>query len=299
MKKLFSILLVLSLVLSMAPAVFAAETAETEQPVLEPVNQEELAAELVEAETAEAEARKEAEAEAELDPEADFRRLETELRAKDMIDRSQSEVDLFAASYDVTVKVKFPNAATEGGQMRVYLYQAAVKDEDGFVLQYPDVYDSKNVSVAEGDKSISATFSVPKGDYFVEVYTQNVQNGSYLYQEMFFNGDGTYTVSYPATMALRWSDETTDFEIKITSQLKTGKCVSVVLADKENGLVMKNDAGSEIPYTLSQTTFATTAPVVTDDVHPFSVNVTTDDWNAVSFDAYSDILTVTTSVADL
>ena len=44
--------------------VFAAETAETEQPVLEPVNQEELAAELVEAETAEAEARKEAEAEA-------------------------------------------------------------------------------------------------------------------------------------------------------------------------------------------------------------------------------------------
>lgn len=113
------------------------------------------------------------------------------------------------------------------------------------------------------------------------------------------NGDGTYTVSYPATMALRWSDETTDFEIKITSQLKTGKCVSVVLADKENGLVMKNDAGSEIPYTLSQTAFATTAPVVTDDVHPFSVNVTADDWNAVSFDEYSDILTVTTSVADL
>ena len=64
MKKLFSMILVLSMILSMAPAVFAAETAETEQPVWEPVNQEELAAELVEAETAEAEARKEAEAEA-------------------------------------------------------------------------------------------------------------------------------------------------------------------------------------------------------------------------------------------
>ena len=42
MKKLFSMILVLSMILSMAPAVFAAETAETEQPVLEPVNQEEL-----------------------------------------------------------------------------------------------------------------------------------------------------------------------------------------------------------------------------------------------------------------
>ena len=113
------------------------------------------------------------------------------------------------------------------------------------------------------------------------------------------NGDGTYTVTYPATMALTWSAESTDFEIKVTSQLKTGKCVSVVLADKENGLVMKNAAGSEIPYTLSETTFTTAAPVVTDAKFDYSVNVTTDAWNAVSFDDYSDILTVTTSVADL
>lgn len=224
MKKLFSMILVLSMILSMAPAVFAAETSETEQPVLEPVNQEELAAELVEAETAEAEARKEAEAEAELDPEADFRRLETELRAKDMIDRTKAEVDLFAASYDVTVKVKFPNAATEGGQMRVYLHQAAVKDEDGFVLQYPYVYVSQNVSVAEGDKSISATFSVPKGDYFVEVYTQNVQNGSYLYQEMFFNGDGTYTANeYTAEPVAISRDKTITVNLPTAERTISGK----------------------------------------------------------------------------
>ena len=51
MKKLFSILLVLSLVLSMAPAVFAAEAVE-EQPVLEVTGKEELAAELAAIEAA-------------------------------------------------------------------------------------------------------------------------------------------------------------------------------------------------------------------------------------------------------
>ena len=42
-------------------------------------------------------------------------------------------------------------------------------------------------------------------------------------------GDGTYTVTYPATMALTWGVESTGFQYSVTSQLKTGKCVSVAM----------------------------------------------------------------------
>ena len=233
-KKLFSMILVLSMILSMAPAVFAAETAEIEQPVLETVSQEELAAELAEAEAAaaETEARKEAEAEADADPEAYFRHLEAELRAKQQIDRSRSEVELLAANYDVTVNVKFPKAAAEDGTMWVYLHQAAQVDDDGFVTQYPYIWTSQKVQVDAGKKSITATFSVPKGDYFVEVYTQDVQNGSYLYQDMFFNGDGTYTTNeYTAQPVSISKDKTLNVtlptaERTISGELKFSKALT-------------------------------------------------------------------------
>ena len=186
MKKLFSILLVLSLVLSMAPAVFAAEAVE-EQPVLEVTGKEELAAELaaIEAAAAQEETREE------LDPETDIRRMEADLRAKQVADREEGEFELLASQNKVTVKVDFPQAADEGGSMIIYLHQAAVLDDDGFVLEEPYAWSSKSVQVAAGARSVSTEFSVPSGSYFVEVYPQTAITGSYVYKEMYFNGDGT------------------------------------------------------------------------------------------------------------
>lgn len=114
-------------------------------------------------------------------------------------------------------------------------------------------------------------------------------------------GDGTYTVTYPATMALTWGTESTAFNVVVTSQLKTGKCVSVVIADKAaDGFVMKNADGAELAYALTgSTTIKTTNPVVTDDTYIFNVDVTADAWAAAAFDEYSDVLTVTSAVADL
>ncbi len=114
-------------------------------------------------------------------------------------------------------------------------------------------------------------------------------------------GDGTYTVTYPATMALTWGTEATPFQYSVTSQLKTGKCVSVEIVDKDaNGLVMVNANGDELAYALSGTTAGkTTAPVVTDAAFDFSVDVTADDWAAASFDTYQDTLTFSSEVVDL
>ncbi len=115
------------------------------------------------------------------------------------------------------------------------------------------------------------------------------------------SGDGTYTVTYPATMALAWGDETTAFQYSVTSQLKTGKCVSVKIVDKDaNGLVMVNADGATLAYSLGGTTSTTTsAPVVTDEAFDYSVDVLKADWDAASFDEYKDTLTFSSEVVDL
>ncbi len=114
-------------------------------------------------------------------------------------------------------------------------------------------------------------------------------------------GDGTYTVTYPATMSLTWSAESTGFEYSVTSQLKTGKCVSVVITDKDaNGLVMVNAGGATLAYSLSGTTATTTsAPVVTDETFNYSVDVAKEAWDAAAFDTYQDTLTFSSEVVDL
>ena len=116
-------------------------------------------------------------------------------------------------------------------------------------------------------------------------------------------GEGTYTVTYPATMALTWGAETTGFEYSVTSQLKTGKCVAVEIIDKDsNGLVMVNAGGATLAYSLGGATSAkTTAPVVTDADATFnySVDVAKAAWDAAAFDEYKDTLTFSSAVVDL
>lgn len=114
-------------------------------------------------------------------------------------------------------------------------------------------------------------------------------------------GEGTYTVTYPATMALTWGDEKTAFEFSVTSQLKTGKCVSVEITDKDaNGLVMVNADDATLEYSLSGTTSTkTSAPVVTNEAFGYSVDVAEAAWDAAAFDEYQDTLTFSSAVVDL
>lgn len=112
-------------------------------------------------------------------------------------------------------------------------------------------------------------------------------------------GDGTFTVTYPATMNIIWNTPTTNFEYKVTSQLKTGKLVNVTVADTGDGLNMVNDANATLAYTLSGTVNGTTtAPVVTDAIFKYSINVETAAWNAAAIDTYSDTLSFTATVVD-
>ncbi len=116
-------------------------------------------------------------------------------------------------------------------------------------------------------------------------------------------GDGSYTVTYPATMALTWGDESTAFQYSVTSQLKTGKCVSVAITDSANGEVgfnMINANGDALAYAINGTiTTKTSAPVVTDEAFDYTVDVAADAWAAASYDTYQDTLTFTSAVVDL
>ena len=112
-------------------------------------------------------------------------------------------------------------------------------------------------------------------------------------------GDGTYTVTYPATMNIVWGTTTTNFEYTVTSHLKTGKLVNVKVADTGDGLNMVNADNATLAYALAGTVDGTTTnPVVTDATFNYSINVETSAWNAAAIDTYSDTLTFTSTVVD-
>ena len=136
---------------------------------------------------------------------------------------------------------------------------------------------------------------------FAEELNANVQSGEATVQTdtSAITGDGTYTVTYPATMNIVWSTATTNFDYKVTSNLRTGKAVQVVVADTGDGLNMVNATNATLAYTLGGTTTGkTTGPVVTDATFSYSINVDSAAWAAAAIDTYSDTLTFTSTVVD-
>lgn len=136
---------------------------------------------------------------------------------------------------------------------------------------------------------------------FAEELNANVQSGTATVQTdtSAITGDGTYTVTYPATMNIVWGTATTNFDYKVTSQLKTGKLVNVVVADTGDGFNMVNADNATLAYTISGAVNGTTTnPVVTDATFNYSINVETIAWNAAAIDTYSDTLTFTATVVD-
>lgn len=136
---------------------------------------------------------------------------------------------------------------------------------------------------------------------FAEELNANVQSGTATVQTdtSAITGDGTYTVTYPATMNIVWGTTTTNFEYTVTSHLKTGKLVNVKVADTGDGLNMVNADNATLAYALAGTVDGTTTnPVVTDATFNYSINVETSAWNAAAIDTYSDTLTFTSTVVD-
>lgn len=109
-------------------------------------------------------------------------------------------------------------------------------------------------------------------------------------------GAGTFTVTYPAEMVVTWGVESTPFTYDIETQLLVGKVLTVTVADKADGLVMKN-GDRELPYALSGDVTAT-AEEVTDTTKTINVDITTNDWNAVAIGDYSDIVTFSAAISD-
>lgn len=114
-------------------------------------------------------------------------------------------------------------------------------------------------------------------------------------------GDGTYTVTYPATMNIVWSTVTTNFSYSVDSNLRTGKAVQVVVADTGDGFNMLNATNATLAYALTGTTTAkTTSPVVTAENATFTYSIVVEEsaWNGAAIDTYSDTLTFTATVVD-
>jgi len=183
---------------SMAPAAFAAPASEEESGLLTVSNADAVFAdEIIKAEDDDSQA--EIANEEALDPLVKTRRLRAEAHAEEEASRApapgdmldEDTIELFASSYTVTVKVSFPQAATEDASLFVYLYAPAKVDSTGFVTEAPYIYKSVEVQVEDGARSATATLSVPSGDYIPAVYTYSPTFGSYFYQYLYFNKDGT------------------------------------------------------------------------------------------------------------
>ncbi len=108
-------------------------------------------------------------------------------------------------------------------------------------------------------------------------------------------GDGTWSVTIPATVNLTWGQNGSD-DYEITSQLVSGKRVQVTLAKSKD---LTSDAGEVIVFTATDATNGkSAAEVVTDEAHAFDITVADGAWDAVPYDVYEGQISFTAEVVD-
>lgn len=106
----------------------------------------------------------------------------------------------------------------------------------------------------------------------------------------------SFIVTIPAEVSIDWSTTSTDVNYTVSNKLETGKCIQVVVSGDGK---MVNDENAVLPYTLADTTFRTTAPVVNDAKAAVKVNIATNAWNAAAIDDYTGTLTFTATIEDI
>ena len=109
-------------------------------------------------------------------------------------------------------------------------------------------------------------------------------------------GEGSYTVTIPAEVAIPWGNETADVDYSIYCQLQTGKFVKVTASSADGG-AMKNPAQTAtLKYSLSDTTYTTTDSVIlatNPEKATVKVLIPKANWDGASIDKYSGTLTFT------
>ncbi|MBO5334061.1 MAG: hypothetical protein J6B37_08130 [Clostridia bacterium] len=109
-------------------------------------------------------------------------------------------------------------------------------------------------------------------------------------------GEGTFTVSIPATVSIPWGKTITDVEYSVWSQLQTGKLIKVSVRSTDQGVMSNAAKTATLNYTLSDTTYTTTKSVIlatNPETSAVKVNIPTANWNGASIDQYSGTLTFT------
>jgi len=109
-------------------------------------------------------------------------------------------------------------------------------------------------------------------------------------------GEGSYTVTIPATVDIYWGDTSTDVEYSIFCQLQTGKKVAVSVTTADAYTMENNAKTAKLKYSLSDTTYTTTKSVIlasAPEKSKVKVLITEDEWNKASIDNYRGTLTFT------
>lgn len=201
LKKICSLLLTLAMLLSLAPAAYAAQddaVALSTDPVVLTEDEIEVA-------------------------------LEEEARAVRQSDadaRAQAPEEIFVSDLPETAALGASNVTIRGtitlpaaysgyadNFIRVYAVTPAVTDETGRVTQEPMFYGGRSIELDQGDTSVSYELDVPAGDYSFAIYNY-ADIGFPRYSYAYFNGDGTPAANdYVAVPASFPSGGTVDLTI--------------------------------------------------------------------------------------
>lgn len=111
-------------------------------------------------------------------------------------------------------------------------------------------------------------------------------------------GEGSYTVSIPATIDVLWGNDGLD-AYYITNQLQTGKKVKVTLANTKD-LTNVNDANETIVFEVADQTdgLSASAVVIDKEEHKFDIKIAADEWAKASISDYSGTITFTSEIVD-
>lgn len=111
-------------------------------------------------------------------------------------------------------------------------------------------------------------------------------------------GEGSYTVSIPATIDVLWGKDGLD-SYYITNQLQTGKKVKVTLANTKD-LTNVNDANETIVFEVADQTdgLSASSVVIDKEEHKFDITIAADEWAKASISDYSGTITFTSEIVD-
>ncbi len=111
-------------------------------------------------------------------------------------------------------------------------------------------------------------------------------------------GEGSYTVSIPASVDFKWNDAETTGAYTITSQVQTNKRVQVTVT-KTKDLTNENDATETIAFSVADATSKATSAVVNAEAHAFKLTIDdTTRWTTASIAKYEGTITFEAELVD-